>query len=159
MVHAEYSADMVTKVRVLYVVAICVWIAMIYYLQMWHHVGWYVLLIPFAMFGLALWAAPSLSEETEEHMTTATYLSMGILLAIPLFTWMNTSYGGDKQYFMSVTAIALVLSLFTYYDLWIPVNYISLYRHTRSILQTGSVTLFIYALVHFYLHRKHAGSV
>jgi len=146
-----YDSNTCTIITILYVVLTILWIFLVIYLQIWNTFGGLILLFPPITFLIAIWSCSSLSCEVEDEMSKASYLSIGLIIALPLFTWLSKDYSGDKKKFTTIIVIALILSMVTYVDIWLPTSWISAYKHFRSSLQVMSMTLFIYSLVNYYL--------
>lgn len=159
-----YQEHEIMNIRILYTIAILIWIALIFLLQLYEtdSLGYVIISIPFIMFFISILNAPELSKEVESNMTTVNYLSLALLIIIPILTWLSKdiSISHDvRTRFMAVIITALVLVIFTLFDIWIPLRWISYTRHGKSILQTMALTLIVMALYMYYGRRSAAGSV
>jgi hypothetical protein len=149
---SSYSAETILYLKTVYIVLTIIWIVVVIYWQLWLTAGASILLIPLILFSIAYFNLNKLTEDVEGYMGQANYLSMGLVIALPLLIWLNNgSYSGDKRRYSSVIILALVLSLVTLVDVWVPSNLLTVYKHIKSSFQVMSITLFIYALVHHYL--------
>lgn len=139
----------------LYVVALLIWLIIIIHFCLYSEPAWWILLLPFVIFALGLANISEITEEVEDAMFTSGSLSVGLILALPLFAWLSDKYDGDRRRFMVVLVLALSFSLLTMIDIWIPQCWVCFYRHLRSALQVMGITLLIFALVNYYLHRDY----
>ncbi len=141
-----YDSTTVFWVRAVYFLMLIVWIVLCSYSGMWTTPASPVLILPFFTFGIAIYFTDKLSTTIEEFMSKASYLSLGVILAVPLLSWISQETPRYSQIISTCIIVALVLSLATYIDVWIGAENISIYRHFRSSLQVMSVTLIIYVL-------------
>lgn len=149
-----YSPEVRTGLYYVYGIAIIVWIFIVIYFRLYTVGGSIILWIPIIAFLVGLYNINDLTVEVEDEMFKTSYLSVGLLLALPLLTWMNKDYEGDKAQFTCVIVIAMCLTLLTFIDVWVPRGMLSVYKHARSCLQTMTISLLIYALVTYYLSRR-----
>lgn len=152
-----YDINTSYRIKVLYILLIIIWIVLVIFLGIWNTPGGLVLLFPIIIFLIAIYNSSSLSVDVEEEMSRASFLSLGLIIALPLFTWLSKDYPGDKRKFTTIIVIALILSMITYVDIWLPTYWISVYKHFRSSLQVMSMTFFIYALINYYLVKGTIG--
>jgi hypothetical protein len=153
---AKYSYqvgdDTVFILQMFYIFISLFWILLISYFKLWDEKLSFILFLPLAAFFLTFLYIEHISVYVEESMMQSNYLSLGLILALPMLSWMLKEYNGNKKHFITVIILALVLSLLTFVDVWVPENRITVYRHFRSSLQVMSVSLFIYALCAFYFY-------
>jgi hypothetical protein len=128
------------------------WILLVSYFKLWREKFSFILFIPLIVFFITFLYLEDVSPAVEENMSKTNFLSVGIILTFPLLSWMVKEHNGDKKHFITLAIIALVLSLVTFIDIWVPENRLSIYRHFRSSFQVMSVCLFIYALVVYYFY-------
>lgn len=148
------------RIKVLYGISFVLWVVLIIALGLWRTdtFGWIVLLVPPLVFLFGYVNADDLTVEVEDHMFEANYLSVGLIIVLPLLMWINGQQGerstpNDRRQFIQIVVVALVLSMLSMIDLWVPRESVSLIKHGKSILQTASITLLIYAL--YWFVRKH----
>ena len=141
----------------LYYIGISVfWILIVSYFKLWKEKFAFVLLIPLVVFFISFLYLEDVSPAVEENMSKTNYLSVGIILTFPLLSWMVKEHEGDKRHFITLAIVALILSLVTFIDVWVPENRLSIYRHFRSSFQVMSVCLFIYALIVYYFYAMNS---
>ena len=81
------------------------------------------------------------------------YFAFGLLIVVPLLTWLSKDYVGNRQKFINILIAALILAMLGLLDVWVTKKWLSTVKHTKSVLQTMSLILIIYALYIYYLHR------
>lgn len=143
-------------IQSLYLLALVLWIwlcvALKMYLTDWF--GQVLLLLPIFVFGISFINSNYLTVEIEEEMFKYDYLTIGLLLAFPLLSWMSKDYGGDRKQFIKIIVVAIGFTLLTILDVWIRRKWVSYVKHFKSILQTGAVCLLIYALYNYYIKKN-----
>ena len=144
--------DTVFILQMYYIFIALLWILLISYFNLWQEKLSFILFLPLAAFFITFLYIEHISVYVEESMMQSNYLSLGLILALPMLSWMLKEYNGNRKHFITVIVLALVLSLLTFVDVWVPENRISVYRHIRSSFQVMSVSLFIYALCAFYFY-------
>jgi len=144
--------DTVFILQMFYIFVSLFWILLISYFKLWDEKLSFILFLPLVAFFITFLYIEEVSDFVEENMTRANFLSLGLILALPMLSWMLKEYNGNKKHFITIIILALVLSLLTFVDIWVPENRLSVYRHFRSSLQVMSVSLFIYALCAFYFY-------
>lgn len=144
--------DTVFILQMYYIFISLLWILLISYFNLWQEKLSFILFLPLAAFFITFLYIEHISVYVEESMMQSNYLSLGLILALPMLSWMLKEYNGNRKHFITVVVLALVLSLLTFVDVWVPENRISVYRHIRSSFQVMSVSLFIYALCAFYFY-------
>lgn len=138
-------------IQMLYVIMMVVWVVISIMLKIHNSSSWFIVLIPLMVFGIGYYSTNHIHESIEYHMFTSSYLPLGLTLSLSLFTWIHGKFKGNKDHFMFIILIALILSFIPLIDIWIPTKWESLYKHWKSCLQTMSVTLFIYAILEYAL--------
>jgi hypothetical protein len=143
------------QIQILYVIALIFWTIVILALGLWRTdlIGWIVLMVPPLVFIFGFVNANELTVEIEDQMFEANYLSVGLIIVLPLLMWINGQHHdqnpADRQHFIRIVVIALVLSMLSMIDLWVSREKVSLVKHGKSILQTASIALLIYGLYWF----------
>lgn len=155
--HYEYNKHTVFWIRIVYVIALIIWLLIVIYTRFYTLHGSFILAIPFIIFIIGMINAPSLTEEVEDFMFEANFLTIGLLLALPLLNWTSKGYEGSKQTFTLIIILAITLSILSMYDIWVSKKWLSVYKHFRSCLQTMSLTLVIFGLIEYFLCRKYDG--
>lgn len=152
--HQTYGPDKCYWIDSVYIIAILVWFLIICYFELYTSRAAIFLWIPFIVFLIGWSNSADLSPEIEEDMFKASYLSVGLVLSLPLMTWMSKDFNGSRQMFTSVIIVTMVLTLLTLIDIWVAKRWLSVYKHGRSCLQTMAVCLFIFALITYYMDKQ-----
>jgi hypothetical protein len=114
--------------------------------------GGFILLVPLGLFIAAYYSIPYLNRDIEDSMFKANFLSIGLILAVSLFALLEKNYRGDKRQFSLIVILALVFTMLSLLDIWVPANYTSLVKHLKSVFQVFAVFLLIYALYIYFIH-------
>jgi hypothetical protein len=147
-----YDAEKQTEIIIVYVIAIILWIVLIIFLGLHKVTAWPVLIIPFVVFGIAVYNVGNLCEEVEVNMTKASYLSIGMILMLPLFNWLIKESPKYQEVLTNCMIVSVSLSLLTFIDIWLPAEKMSIFYHMRSALQAMSVSLLLFSLVTYNFH-------
>jgi hypothetical protein len=143
------------NVGVIYLILILIWIAIIIFLKLYetNWVGLIILLIPVIIFGIA-------TLYQDEHLVsnhTLTddddFLTIGIILLLPLLTYFDKDYDGNKARFMGIIITSLFLFLLSVIPMWIPVRFAKYLKILRTSIQTIAITLLLYVIHLYYTHR------
>ena len=109
-----------------------------------------ILLLPIICFAIAFCCVHAITESVEAMMLKANLLTIGLLVALPLINWSKETSVENKALFIKLAATAIILSLITLIDFWVPKKYIYLQKHIKSILQTFAIVLLIFGLYRFF---------
>lgn len=118
--------------------------------------GYIILFIPIVIFAVGAFNSNKITYDVEDSVFNANYLSLGLLITIPLLAWVSKNYPGDRSWLISLAILAIVLSLFSMIDVWVTRRWMSVVKHCKSILQTMSLILIIYALYVYYLSKPNS---
>lgn len=151
--HEYYGPKKVRNIRILYILACVAWTILIFSIGLYETKlgGFIILAIPYFVFFSGYYEANLLTPEVEDDNFQSNYLSIGLLIVLPLLTFINGSFKGNRNKFVAIMILALILTMLSLVDVWVPEHYISYVRHVKSIFQTLSIILLIYALYMFYL--------
>ena len=134
----RYDENTTYWTRVVYVIAIVIWLIIIIYTKFYTLQASFILVIPFFVFIIGIINASYLCTDVEEYMFAANFLTIGLLLALPLLNWTSKGYNGCKKTFTLIIILAITFSILSMYDIWVPKKWLSVYKHGRSCLQTLS---------------------
>ena len=151
-----YDPSTSNKVFWCYIIAILLWILLIYLLRLYikaDFIVWLVLLIPVVLFAIGAYNANKITIEVESSVFQNNYLSLGLLIVIPLLTWISKDFAGDKKRFISVLILAVILNVIAMIDIWVTRDNLSVVKHVKSIIQTMASVLIVYALYTYYLEK------
>jgi len=144
------------KIRILqcvYLLAIIVWLILIYYLNLDLNnvLSLLIILLPIFFFMLAVVNIGYLTAEVEDDLFKINYLSIGLVIVLPLLTCLAKDYGGDQDQYLRLIVTALILTMLSLFDCWVYKKWVTVFKHVKSVLQTMSLTLLIYALYSYYV--------
>lgn len=135
----------------IYLSAIILWGILLAYLSpnvdLW---GWIILLIPILVFLISMFSLDGVSTIVEENVFQINTLSVGLLIILPLLAFITKDFKGDQILMVQVVLLAITFSLLSMIDVWVSEKWITLTRHVRSIFQTVSLTLILFALYLYY---------
>lgn len=148
----SHNEKIVYYIRLVYIAGLVLWFAILHYLKLYKPDGYAILIlcIPIVSFIIGFSNASSLTGEIEDELFKSNYLSVGLLLVLPLLTWINKDYKGDKKRFTKILVLAIITTMLSMIDLWLSEEYLSIIKHAKSVLQTFSLVLLIYALYSYY---------
>jgi len=148
--HKYYGENKIDIIFIIYIIAIILWAFLVIYLM--SDCGFFILLIPFLVFFVAIISLSRLSLAVEDEMFEVNFLSTGMLITLPLLSCIIATYKGDKTAIIKVTLMAVTFTILSMIDVWVPEKYLSEMKHIRSILQTISLVLILYSLYMYYSH-------
>lgn len=141
-------------IRLIYVINLLFWIYLLYYYNLFYTnniVETIIIFIPIILFILAIISANCITSNVESFMFRTNLLTVGLLVTLPLLTWIADKFDGDKKTFFHISATAIILSMFTMIDIWVPENYLCMIKHFKSGIQTIAIMLLIYAIYKFFV--------
>ncbi len=144
----------VNIIRRIYCIAFLIWVLIVIWLELFFPKVLLVLIlmIPFIAFGFGYVNASGLSGEVEDEMFQNNYLAVGLVLVVPLLSWINEKQVDSerKKKFTNLAILALIFTMLSMVDVWVPKQYLPVTKHVKSVFQTISLTLLIVSL-YFYL--------
>lgn len=155
-VNLRYSDNKVFIMRIIYVVSIIAWLLIIFLLKLYvgnDWIAWAILTIPLLIYIISAFNVATDTIETENEVFQANIFALGLLIIIPLFSWMSRDFKGNKRKFIGILILALVLSMLSIIDIWTKPEWLSVIKHGKSVLQTMALVLIVYALYTYYLER------
>lgn len=131
-------------------------------------ISFFVLIIPFALFSIGFMNAYEIADDgVENDVFTTTFITAGLILSMPLLGLFNKDLDKMKEagkstseichietsskFLSRVIFLAMIFTLFSYYHIWVDKFHRHVVKIIRSCLEQIAVTLYIYALVLFFL--------
>lgn len=150
--HRTYGRNKTPRIQITYLLAVLIWFMIVVCFQLYETdiYGLLILAIPLVIFFINFINAPYLTLNVENSIYGFNYISVGLLVIVPLITLTRTHYKGNRNKVIMVTVLALVFAVLSVLNIWVRPKWLSIVRHFRSILQTYSLTLIIYALYIYY---------
>lgn len=159
----KYCELRIRSVRAWYLFASVLWIALLSALQVTRYLrdtlfAW-IAMFPLIVFTIAFASAENLETETEQTLMKYNTLTLGLVIVLPLLTWISDRFSGkgiQRKQYVGILITALVFGMLALVDVWVPQRWMSLETHIRSTLQTMALGLLIIALYLFYLYHPPA---
>lgn len=153
-----YTQEQVDMVQWVYIIALVAWIFIICVFQLYDTdvIGWGILSIPLIVFFTGYSNADHLTIEVEHENFQANYFTIGLILIVPLLTWVKKEYKGDTQKFIRILVFSIIVILLSLLDVWVEKQYLTISKHAKSVLQTIAISTIIYALYSFYIDDPHS---
>ena len=131
-----------------YIFSFTIWLIIVWWLQLFTSgiIGFFIAIFPLLLFTISTVSIPYLTQDVEDQMFKANFLSLGLVVVIPLFGLMSSNYKGDKRQFLYVLLLAIVFAMLSLIDVWLSPNYMSVAKHIKSVLQVYAIFLLVYAI-------------
>lgn len=150
-----YSDETIQRLTILYIGATILWTIVYYYLGGFsrrHSFYIWAYFIPLVLFGISVYSLRHITTQSERILYKTNFLSIGLIIFFPLFSSIVTKYRGDTQFFIMLMVAGFVFSLISLYDVWLSPEYQPIIKHTKTILQTYTITLIVVAMYTFYIN-------
>lgn len=120
-------------------------------------IGWVVFFIPILVFSLGVASVVTSSSmcSVQNAVRGGNILYLGILVAIPLFTLLDSNYRGNRQQFAIVVLTSITCAVLGQLDVWGTADWTCYVHHVESSLKTISIGLLLYALLMFAFNGKY----
>lgn len=138
-------------IRVLYIVLCALWLILIAHLNV---ISWpmgAIAYIPVGVMAIGFISASYIEDAVENEMFNASYLSVGVIMLLPMLGWVSKSYQKNKEEVIRVIFWSMILTLASFVDVWLPKEWLCVYRHFQSALQTMSIVLLATAFLNLYI--------
>ncbi len=143
------------NVAIIYLILVLIWIALVICLRLYetNYVGLVILLIPIIIFGIATMYGDEHLVSNHTLNDDDDFLTIGIILLLPLLTYFDKDYDGNRSRFMGIVIISLFLFLLSVIPMWIPIRFAKYLKILRTSIQTIAITLLLYVIHLYYTHR------
>jgi hypothetical protein len=152
-----YTNNQVFYIRALYVLGILAWLFVIYVLSILNY-DWFIVLlaiIPIIMFVWTWYIIPTFIREYEDSVFQVNYLSITMLVVIPLF--FNLSKLKHDNCALRIVIIGVFFVVLSVIDVWTHPDNISIIKHFKSIVETFGIFLLLIA-IYIYFQELFYGS-
>lgn len=137
-------------VRAVYTVFTFIWMLVIVMNKFYANICAYILLIPFAIFLLGFMNAEETCDcEVETDVMAVTFVTVGIIISIPLLTLFNKD-GANKD-LNHIIFLAMIFVLLSYLHIWVGKSGRHVCKAIRSCLETFALCLYMYAIGIFFI--------
>ena len=140
-------------IRVIYLVLAVVWLSLVSFFRFWELKPFIILTLPIILFGIGILDADCLTLESETDMFKTSFLSVGVIIILPLLSWISKDYNGNIHQFLAIIVISIISSLLSLIDIWLSPKYMSIFKHFKSGLQVISITTIVFGLVTYFMNR------
>ena len=136
-------------VAFIYLIFLLLWIILILINNFQKSEAYFILFIPVIIFIIGFFNANNCNFELQKDVFGITFISVGLLLSLPLLKLFNDKKE-DKQ-LNHIIFLSMIFILLTYYHIWIPLENRYICKIIQSCFETYAITLYIFALVIFFL--------
>lgn len=154
----KYSSEQIDWIRNVYLAGILFWVILIIGIGLFpanNVIEVLILIIPVIIFLVAWKSVPHISNEVERFMFQANILTLGLIIALPILTWVYKKSKQNKTIFLSLIGTAIIFSILALLDVWVPHKFLPVIHHIKSVLRTYALILFIFALYRYLIERKN----
>lgn len=149
-----YTDTQILWIRGIYVLFTIIWVFIVCFFNLANiSKAWIILFIPIILFIIAFFNVEAISCQLNKEVFQTSFIVIGIIFALPLLTWMNKDDSSKFEQISDVVILAIVFTLLSYYHLWVSYEYMIVWKHCRSCFETIAVTLFIYVLITYFVHK------
>ena len=142
-------------IKWIYIASIIGWVLLLYLLRFYRTswVGYIILSIPIFVYLLGIINSNQMTVEVEENVFGSSYLSIGMLIIIPFLAWMDKRPNVNNAIVSEALILAIILSLVSLVEIWVPPKWLSIVRHLKSIFQMAALSLLVFGMYMFYVGR------
>lgn len=147
------SKDKILIISISYILGMLIWTILVCLLGLYNHdvICTCLIFIPYIVFILGMMNADKVTEETEREFFAYNYLSVGLLIFLPLLTWLGNNNRSKNTMFITLVILALIFTMLSMVDIFVRPEYLTTMRHIKSVFQTLSMILLIYAIYLYYI--------
>ena len=122
--------------------------------------GWFVFFIPLFVLAVAAFTVARTDGycRLQNAVRGGNILYLGILVAIPLFTLLDSSYKGDRAQFATIVLVSMALAVLSQLDIWGDQPWTCVVQHGESALKTLSLGLLLFVLLLYSTSGKYLTS-
>jgi hypothetical protein len=140
-------------VRSIFLIFTFVWMIVIILNKFYVSLAAWILLIPIMIFLLGFSFAEECCDcELADDIFSTSFMYVGVFISIPLLTLFNKD--GRNRKLNHIVFLALISTLLAYLPMWLRKTARHPYKAARTCLETIAVTLYIFAIVIFFIDEK-----
>lgn len=152
--HEPHGINKTRRIQITYLIAVIVWvlICVLFGLHQTDFFGIMILLIPIGIFFINFVNAPYLTVNTENNLYSLNYVSVGLMIIVPLITLTRNSscYRGNRDKIIMIVVMAMIFAVLSVLNVWVRPKWVSIVKHIHSVFRTYTLTLLLYALYIYY---------
>nr|QBK89599.1 MAG: hypothetical protein LCPAC001_01090 [Pithovirus LCPAC001] len=151
-----YSDDKKNKIRVIYLIAVIVWLIIIFIFEFYKTtvVGYFILFIPIFLFAISFFFVENGTVEFESEVLGGNYIAFLFLIISVIIRWSKIK---QKRKIILALMVSIFLIMFSLIDVWVGKSNLILLKHIRTIFNTAALALLIYALYENYSEMLQEG--
>jgi len=155
----HYTKEQVSQLRGIYLAFVLFWIILIIYLELYKEdsIVLGLMCIPILIFLYEYLTVEQVEREVEDQVFVANYLSISLLVVLPLF--FNLTKVTQFMKPLRLVIIAVIFILLGLVDMWVPRKLVPFARHFKACLETVGLLLLIIAVYMFYQRLYHQGGL
>lgn len=145
-----------------------IWTFIVAINRFYNSAAWPILLIPYAAMGIGYLNKERIVDDmVEQGVFSATFITMGLIISMPLLGYMNNKILGnvdkddnkqvdEKKKALNtqinhIILLAIIITLLSYIHIWVDQSLIHVCKVIRSCFEMMAVTLYIFALTIFFV--------
>lgn len=150
-----YGKDKCWSLKIIYLVAIIVWIVIVVCFSLYKLPFSYLLIIPPILFCFTISNGSYINIEVESEIGRIIYFPMLVILCINLYNWIAKDTSGNGEKMIHCIFIAMVSLLLSSVDIWTHKKWIFAIRHISSVFETYTISLIVYVIILYGFSRKY----
>lgn len=137
-------------IRAIFAFFTFVWILLVAMNGLYNSFAAMILFLPLGYYFIGFFNAETICDcEIANDIFTVTFINTGLLLSLPIITYLNKENSDSK--INHIVYLAMVLILLSYPHVWASLEVRHIYKIARSCLETMAITLYIFVLTTFFL--------
>lgn len=141
----------VNSIIMTYLCLLLVWIILILIFQIYLTYASVVIVIPFILFIIAMIYAPTYASYNKTDLIKDTFVTVIIITAIPFLIWFTSKSRPHSLHITNIVILAIILGVVSLLPVWSDPRGECVWKHCRTGLETMAITLFLYALMTYYI--------
>lgn len=150
------DAEHAQRIQITYLILTALWTVMLVILgsRTSHPYGLLILLFPYLVFAMAFLNIHDSSPEVEEQYFAGQVFTVAIFITLPLLVRATDVDQGREKYMLPMI-MALLFTILSIIDFWVPVAWLPTQQHIQKGLQVMGLTLVVYSLYTFYIETRN----
>lgn len=149
-----YDNTVTTRLKIIYATSIAVWILIVWSMGVLKKKtisSMFILLFPIIVLAIAAINVSHVSKEVEQINENTSNINWGVLVALPLITWVKGQKEGVERDSNEISIVLFVmLVMITPVDVWVSKRSQSYVIHIKSILQLYTLGILLHLLLSYF---------